>query len=82
MSGTQCYGSASIYAFVCFCKAKYFEKQSRLCIVWKVSGCRKDAFLVSESCWFFFFQSHIARLGEEGFVVFRDCQALNLHTEI
>ena len=30
----------------------------------------------------FFFQSHIARLGEEGFVVFIDSQALNLHTGI
>lgn len=31
---------------------------------------------------FFFFQSHIARRGEEDFVVFIDSQALNLHTEI
>ena len=31
---------------------------------------------------FFFFQSHIARPGEEGFVVFIDSKALNLHTEI
>ena len=70
-------------AFVCFCKAKYFEKQSRLYVVWKFSGCEKDDFMVSERwLFFFFFQSHIARRGEEDFVVFIDSQALNLHTEI
>ena len=56
MPGTQCYESVHLCAFVCFCKAKYFEKQSRLYIVQKFSGCEKDDFMVSERFfWFFFF---------------------------
>lgn len=41
---------------------------------------KKDFFMISETTLFFFFWSHIARLGDEALVIVIDCQELNLHT--
>lgn len=84
MSGTHCYESIYMYTFVCFCKLKYFVKKIRL-FIWSGNSVTVEKKITS---WFqqvflfclFVFWFHIPRLGDTGFVVFIDCQALNLLT--
>lgn len=58
--------------------------KSRLDSAWsrKFNGYEKGFFMASECFFVCLFWSHIARLGDEAFVVVIDCQALNLHTYI